>query len=142
MSTEKNKTIARRINEEIFNQGNIDLADEIFAPDYIEHAPWPPDFPTGIPGLKLFVSTIRAAFPDFHYTIEDELAEGDKVAYRLTASGTQSGDFLGMPATGKHATWGEMHIATMQNGKLTEHWVNLDQMGMLQQLGVIPTPGQ
>jgi predicted ester cyclase len=141
MSPEQNKAIARRIPLEIFNQGKLDLADEIFAPDYIEHAQVPPGFPMGIPGLKLFVAQVRAAFPDFRYTIEDELAEGDKVVLRLTASGTQQGEFAGIPATGKRATWGEIHIATMQGGKLTEHWVNLDQLGMLQQLGVIPAPG-
>jgi predicted ester cyclase len=142
MSTEQNKTSMRRIPEEIFNQGNLAVAGELFAADYIEHAPLPPGIPSGLEGLKVFVTAVRAAFPDFHYTLEDEIGEGDKVVQRLTAHGTQKGEFMGMPATGKHATWTEIHIARLAGGKLVEHWVNQDQLGMLQQLGVVPTPGQ
>ena len=142
MSPEENKAIVRRIPEEVFNQGNLDVADEVLTSDFIEHAQLPPGIPSGIPGFKQFVTALRAAFPDFHYTIEDEIAEGDKVAVHLTAHGTQQGDFLGIPATGKQATWTEIHICRMDNGKLVEHWVNQDQLGMLQQLGVIPIPGQ
>lgn len=83
-SSEQNKTIIRRIPEELYNQGNLAVADEVFAPDYIEHHPLPLDWPSGIPGVKQFVTMIRAAFPDFHYTIEDMMTEGDKVAVRLT----------------------------------------------------------
>ena len=88
------------------------------------------------------VQAIRAAYPDFHYTVDEVIAEGDKVVLRVTASGTQRGEFSGMPATGKSATWSEMHIARMTNGQLVEHWAVQDQLGMLQHLGIIPAQGQ
>lgn len=78
----------------------------------------------------------------FRYTVEDMIAEGDKVAARATASGTHQGDFLGIPPTGKHATWSEIHIGRVVDGKFVEHWANSDQLGLLQQLGVVPTPEQ
>ena len=142
MSTEENKALVRRIPEEVYNQGKLDVADEVIDPEYIEHAQLPPDIPPGIPGLKQFVTALRTAFPDFRYTVEDEIAEGDKVVIRLTASGTQQGDFLNIPASGKQASWSEIHICRMADGKLVEHWVTIDQMGMMQQLGVLPAPGQ
>jgi len=140
MASAESKANMRRIPLEIFNQGNLAVVDEVVAPDYIEHA-LPPGFPSGLEGLKVFVSAVRAAFPDYHYTIDDEVTEGDTVVQRLTARGTMTGAFMGMPATGKSATWTEIHIARVANGKLAEHWSNTDQLGMLQQLGVIPTPG-
>ena len=82
----------------------------------------------------------HAALPDFHYTIEDMIAEGDKVVVRLTAQGTQMGEFGGIPATGKHATWTEMPIGRIASGAIAEHWGEIDNLGMLQQLGVIPAP--
>jgi steroid delta-isomerase-like uncharacterized protein len=142
MSIEENKTAARRIPEAIFNRGDLAVADEVVATDYIEHFSLPSGFPSGRAGLKQFVQAIRAAFPDFHYTVDEVIAEGDKVVLRVTASGTQRGEFSGMPATGKSATWSEMHIARMANGQLVEHWAVQDQLGMLQQLGIIPAPGQ
>jgi steroid delta-isomerase-like uncharacterized protein len=142
MSAEENKAAMRRIPLEAFNEGNLDVADALFTADYIEHLPLPPGWPTGIAGFKQFVTSLRAAFPDFQYTVEDEIAEGDKVVLRLTAQGTHLGELFGIPATGKHATWTEIHIARSADGKLVEHWANLDQLGQMQQLGVIPTPGQ
>jgi predicted ester cyclase len=140
MSAVENKARMKRIPLEIFNQGKLDIADEVMAADYVEHV-LPPGFAEGIAGFKQFVTALRAAFPDFHYTMEEEIAEGDKVVQRVTAHGTMQGAFAGMPATGKHATWTEIHIARVAGGKLVEHWANIDQLGMLQQLGMIPTPG-
>ena len=142
MATEQDRTNFRRIPEEIFNQGKLELIGEVFAPDYVEHVPLPPGVPSGAEGFKQFIMALRAAFPDFHYTIEDQLAEGDKHVGRITAHGTHQGEFMGIPPTGKTVSWGEIHIGRMVNGKLVEHWANQDQLGMLQQLGVIPTLGQ
>jgi predicted ester cyclase len=139
MTAEQNKTLLRRIPEEIFNKGNLAIAGEIFAADYIEHVALPPGIPSGLPGLKLFVTALRAAFPDLRYHVDDEIAEGDKVVQRATVDGTMRGEFQGMPATGKHATWTEIHVSRVAGGKLVEHWATVDQLGMLQQLGVIPT---
>jgi predicted ester cyclase len=111
------------------------------ASDYVDYV-IPPGVPPTREGFKQFISMFLAAFPDFHYTIEDEIAEGDKVVNRLTARGTQQGELQGIPATGKQATWSEIHIGRMAGGLLVEHWGSIDQLGMLQQLGVIPTPGQ
>ncbi len=142
MSTEEIRATMRRIPEEIYNQGKLDVVDELFSTDYVEHFPLPPGFPAGLPGVKAFITALRAAFPDFYYTVEDEVVEGNKYVVRVTARGTMQGNFLGMPATGKQATWSEIHIAHVARGKLVEHWTCIDQLGMLQQLGVIPAPGQ
>lgn len=138
----ENAKLMSRIPEEVFSKGNLAAVDELFAADHIEHVPLPPEIPAGIPGLKQYVTQLRAAFPDFNYTINDTVEEGDTVVQRLTGRGTMKGDFLGMSASGKSATWEEFHMSRVANGKLVEHWANLDQMGMLQQLGFIPSPGQ
>ncbi len=138
----QNEARMRRIPLEVFNKGDLAAIDELFAPDYVDHVPLPPGFPTGIAGLKQYVTQIRAAFPDFQYTITDEVEEGDIVVHRMTGRGTMQGSFLGMPASGRSATWEELHMARVVGGRLVEHWANVDQMGMLQQLGFIPTPGQ
>jgi predicted ester cyclase len=141
MSTEENKARMNRIPLELFNEGKLEVADEVMAADYVEHQPTP-GFAGGTAGLKQFVTAVRAAFPDFKYTVEEAIVEGDKVVQRVTARGTMKGAFAGMPPTGKHATWTEIHISRVAGGKLVEHWANIDQLGMLQQLGAIPTPGQ
>jgi predicted ester cyclase len=84
----------------------------------------------------------RAAFPGLTYTVEEVIAEGDRVVQRSNASGTMKGDFLGMPATGKKANWSETHIVRVKDGKIIEHWASVDQLSMLQQLGLAPMPGQ
>jgi predicted ester cyclase len=134
------RTMIRRIPEELYNHWDLDVAGEVFAHNYIEHTPLPPGFPTGLDGIKTYVTLLRAAFPDFTYTVEDLIAEGDKVVLRLTAHGTQTGEFMGMPASGKRAVWDEVHICRIADNKLVEHWVTADQLGMLQQLGAIPEP--
>src|SRR3970040_2430159 len=99
MSIEQNKTNVLRIPLEVFNQGNLAVADEVMAADYIEHAAVPPELPPSLSGFKIFISALRAAFADFQYTVEDVIAEGDKVVVRLIARGTQNGEFLGLPAS-------------------------------------------
>jgi len=130
-----------RIPLEILNQGNYDLIDEIYAPDFVEHYAQP-----GIPptreGFKQFVMAYRSAFPDLHYTVDDAIEAGDKIVHRLSASGTMKGDFAGMPATGKHATWTEIHIGRVANGQVVEHWGLVDQLGLFVQLGIVPEPGR
>ncbi len=135
------KTQLERIPLEVFNQGNFGLIDELIAPDFVEHYEQPGVPPTR-EGFKQFAMAYRSAFPDLRYTVEDAIDAGDKIVYRLTASGTMKGDFLGMPATGTRASWTEIHIGRVANGQLVEHWGLVDQLGMLVQLGVIPAPGQ
>ncbi len=135
------KTQLGRIPLEVINQGNFGLIDEIFAPEYIDHTAQPGVPPTR-EGFKQFAMAYKAAFPDLRYTVEDAIDAGDKVVHRVSVSGTMKGDFLGIPATGTRATWTEIHIGRVANGRVVEHWGLVDQMGMLVQLGVIPAPGQ
>jgi steroid delta-isomerase-like uncharacterized protein len=140
MSEEVNQSTTRRIIE-VFNSGNLSGLDELFAENYYDHAT-PPGVSPDLPGVKQFFNALRTAFPDFAYTVEDEISEGDKVVIRVTGRGTMKGDFQGLPATGKSAEWQEIHFGRYENGKLVEHWANVDQLGMLQQLGLAPAPGQ
>jgi len=142
MSVEGNKALIRRLIEQVFNAHDLGGIDGFFMGDYVEHVPIPPGLPSGLAGLKAFWSSLFAAFPDFRYTIDDMVAEGDRVAARLTAHGTHQGPFLGVPATGKQVSWTEIHIGRCDDGTLAEHWATLDQVGLLQQLGAVPAPGQ
>ena len=135
------QTRLERIPLEVLNNGNFGLLDEIVATDFIEHSPQPGIAPTR-EGFKQTAIALKKAFPDLRYTIEDVIESGDKIVHRLTATGTMKADFLGMPATGKQATWTEIHIGRIANGRLAEHWGIVDQLGMLVQLGVVPAPGQ
>ncbi len=139
--SEQNKAAFRAIPEKLINTGDFSTADQYFAANYVDHDA-PPGAPPGLAGFQAFFSMMRAAFPDLHYTIEDLIAEGDKVVGRATVRGTMKGDFVGMKATGKTATWTEIHIGRYANGRLVEHWATIDQLGMLQQLGLAPTSGQ
>lgn len=141
MGSEENKASARRFLEEVMNRGNVAVIDELTSPDFVDHTA-PPGVPATNEGFKGFVSTFRAAFPDLHYTIEDELADGDRIVQRVVAQGTMQGDFQGMPASGKSATWQEIHITRFADGKAAEHWGVVDQLGMLVQLGFAQAPGQ
>jgi len=141
MSLEANKAIVIQLYEEVFNKGDLDLADRLIAPNAVNHDPQlPPGLPGGSQGLKAVVTMLRSAFPDDHHTIEDLVAEGDKVVVRLTHSGTHQGSFLGLAPTGKHITNTSIHIFRMASGKIVEAWANRDDLGVLQQLGAIPAP--
>ena len=137
MSTEQNKALANQVVDGI-NQKNLSVLDEVIAADAVDHAA-PPGMPPTRETAKQFLGMLVAAFPDFHYTVEFTVAEGDRVAQRLNASGTMQGEFLGMPPSGKQATWTETHVSRFANGKLVEHWASIDQAGMLQQLGFMPS---
>jgi steroid delta-isomerase-like uncharacterized protein len=139
MSTEANKAIVVQLYEEVFNKGNLDLADKLIAPQAVNHDPQlPPGAPGGPHGLKAAVTMRRRAFPDDHHTIEDLIAEGDKVVARLTRTGTHQGTFLDLPPTGKHISTTSIHIFRFADGQLVEHWANRDDLGLLQQLGAVP----
>jgi steroid delta-isomerase-like uncharacterized protein len=130
-----------RVPLEVLNEGRIDLMDELFAADYVDHVSIP-GFSPGRDGLREFFRAFKAAFPDLQATIVNELSNGDKRLVHIRMSGSMQGDFMRMPATGKSATWEEMHLVRMRDRKIAEHWAVMDQLGMLQQLGVIPTaPG-
>lgn len=137
MSTEQNKSIVRRWVETGWNHGNLAVVDEIYAPDFLQHEP-PPEMVHSAEALKGYVSTFRTGLPDLHFSIDDLIAEGDKVAWRFAATGTHRAAFMGIPPTGKTATVTGMVIFRFAGNKIVEAWVNFDTLGMLQQLGVIP----
>ena len=140
MSTEKNKDVASRWYEEVFNTGNVELINELFATNFVERDPSNPV--PGLEGVRQLVMMYRSGFPDLHITIEDWVVEGDKVAARFTARGTHKGPLMGVPPTGKQTTITGIDILRFENGKIAEHWGNQDLLGMLQQLGAIPAPEQ
>jgi len=141
MSTEQNKAVARRLLEEVWNKGNLKALDENVVPGAPNHDPNNPIAP-GPEGLKQVASLYRSAIPDLRFKIEQEIAEGDFVVHRITATGTQRGDLPGIPATGKYSTVTGVIITRFKDGKVAEGWSLFDQLGMLQQLGVVPKPEQ
>jgi steroid delta-isomerase-like uncharacterized protein len=138
--SEKNKALVARIPLEAFNQGKLEVIDEVIADNSIDHGEIPPGMPPGKEGIKLLVKALRSAFPDLKITLDLQVAEGDLVVHHATTNGTMKGEFAGMPPSGKTATWESIHITRVKDGKIVEHWQVQDQLGMLQQLGFIPTP--
>jgi steroid delta-isomerase-like uncharacterized protein len=137
---EENKAIVRRSFEEVWNQGKLVAADEIYDASFVAHG-LGVELPPGPEGFKQFVSVYRSAFPDLHFTIEDQFAEGDRVVARWTARGTHKGELMGIPATGKPVVVTGIDIYHIRSGKAVESWINWDALGMMQQLGVIPPMG-
>ena len=135
--SEQNKALYRRFIDEIINGKNTSVIPDLMAVDMVEHNPMPGQAP-GLEGMQATMTMFLSAFPDLHATIDVLVAEGDLVAGRMTTTGTHKGDFLGIAATGKQVKFSEIHIVRIANGKATEHWGNSDDMGMMQQLGVIP----
>ena len=138
--SEQNKAIMRRFYEEVFNRGNLTVAEDVFATDFIEHEIFPGMAP-GLEGFKQMVSAARAAFTDFRVSADDMLAEGDKVAVRYTTSGTHRGGFMGVAPTGKRVTLTGIDINRFTGGKIVEHWGQSDSLGLMQQLGLVPSMG-
>ncbi len=136
--SEGNKFVFRRSFEELWNKGNLSLADELFDPNYAHHDPSTPDVGRGPEGEKKRVALYRTAFPDLRLTIEDVIAEGQTVMARWSCRGTHKGDLSGIAPTGKQITILGVSIARFTNGKMVEGWVNWDALGLMQQLGVVP----
>jgi steroid delta-isomerase-like uncharacterized protein len=141
MSAEESKATMHRYLG-VFEQGNIDVLDELLAPDYINHTPATPDLPTGPEGVKGVVSMFRSAMPDLRVVVEDMIAEGDKVATRYTLEGTHEGELFGVPPTGQRLSIKSFTVERVSEGKIREHWRVSDNLDMMQQLGVIPPPGE
>jgi steroid delta-isomerase-like uncharacterized protein len=135
---EENKTVIRRFLEEIFEGGNLELVDELFAPDYVLHDPSVPGEVEGPEAMKQYINMYRTAFPDTRFTVEDQLAEGDEVVTRWTGEGTHEGELMGIPPTGQRVTVTGIEFDRVSGGKMQETWVNYDALSMMQQLGVVP----
>jgi steroid delta-isomerase-like uncharacterized protein len=140
--SEANKTIVRRLFEELWNKGNLSVADELFAPTYAHHDPSTPDVGTGPEGEKKRATLYRTAFPDLRLTIEDIIAEGETVVARWSCRGTHKGDLSRIAPTGKQFNISGVSIARFASGKMVEGWVNWDALGLMQQLGVVPELGK
>lgn len=136
--SEERKTLTRSIIDEVWNRGDLDLVDELIDDGYVGH----PSEVRGTEGYKQYFVQLRAAFPDIRFSIEDQIAEGDRVAVRWTATGTHQGDYAGIPPTGKRGVVTGMTTFHITDGKAVECWTNLDELGILRQLGVLPMPGQ
>lgn len=140
MFNNKLKTVVRTFIEQAFNEKNSEALDAYFSADLTDHA-LPPMLPSGLQGRKMFYRAFLAAFPDLRVQIEDMVAENDRVVTSWSASGTHTGELMGIPPTGKSATFTGIAIDRFENGQSAEHWEVIDQVGMMQQLGLIPTPG-
>lgn len=133
------KATARRFLEEAFNSGNLAVVDELVAPEFVNHDAALPEPTMGIEATKASIGAYRDAFPDLRMTIEQQVAEGEYVMTRWSARGTHEGDLFGMAATGKEATVTGITVDRIVDGRFVESWTNWDTLGLMQQLGVVPT---
>jgi len=139
-STEELKAIARRYIDDLWSKGNLAVADEIIAADFVDHSPHPGETPDR-EGIKQGVTAFQTGFSDYQFVIEDMIAEGDRIAIRQTFRGIHTGEFAGASPTGKEITMTCIVILRAKGGKIVDRWANVDDLGFLIQLGVIPPPG-
>ena len=142
MADDRLVEVTHKLYEEVFNRGNLSAINECVDANLIEHQPLGPNMPEGREGLRQWVIMIRQAFPDVKFKIHDLVIDGDKVWVRSMMSGTQKGEMMGLPPTGKSVEVEAIDIIRFSQGKMIEHWGVFDQMIMLQQLGVAQTIGE
>jgi len=140
--SDENKVLARRVFDEVWSQGKLDLADEILTPDFVGRPGGMGEPFKGPAGAKEFIGRLREAFPDISFTVEEMIAEGDLVATRWTATGTNDGEFMGFEPTGRKATIGGMTIQRFKDGRIVEGWTQPDALGLLRQIGAVPEPAR
>ena len=141
MTTEEMKAFVRRQIDELWNKGNLDSAEECFTPDFVGHDPSSPKGIREPEGFKQNVAEVRAAFPDFHMRIVDQVAEGERVVTRYVTTCTHKGELAGIPPTGRRVEVAGMGIDYFRGGKICESWEYYDVMGLMQQIGVATIPG-
>jgi steroid delta-isomerase-like uncharacterized protein len=141
VSVEENKALVRRFVEEAQSRGNIEAVDEFLAEDFVDHSAFPGLSPNR-EGVKQLFAALHAAFADFRVTIHQQVAEGSKVVTRKTLHGTHRGEFMGVPPTGKQVAFDVIDILYVEGGRITDHWTEVDLLGLMQQLGVVPAPEQ
>ena len=141
VSLVENKAVVRRLIEEVYNEGILEVVDELVAPDVFNH-PAVPEHQHGIAGFKHVIKWVRTFSSDVHYDIDDIIAEEDKVAVRMTHSGTHTGSVMGIPPTGKRFSIDYVHWFRLTDGKVAELWAVRDDLSRLEQLGLFPTPGE
>ena len=136
--TELNKSVIRRFVDEVQNKKNWDVYDELNDPEFVNHSA-PPGIPSDREGGKIYLGAFLNAFPDCRFTVDDMIAEGDQVVTKKTFTGTHEAEFAGVPPTGKRVTLQFVDIMRVRDGRIVEHWLSMDQLSFMQQLGVIPT---
>ena len=141
VSAEDNKALVRRFVDEVQSKGNTDLIDEICSPEFVNHSA-PQGLRADLEGIKILTTMFKGAFPDSYFTVEDMIAEGDKVVTRKTFHGTHEGEFMGIPPSGRPVNVSLIDVVRISDGRVVEHWSVGDNLGMMQQLGVIPQPGE
>lgn len=139
MSIEENKAIVLRWFAEL-DRGNLDIVDELIADDYLDHNPALPNLPPGREGVRRYVRILKAAFPDANHTVEDVIAEGDKVMTRVTARGTFLGECIGYQPNGEIIEISGIAVHRVANGRLAEHWAHADMTGFMHQIGAAAGP--
>jgi steroid delta-isomerase-like uncharacterized protein len=140
--SDANKNVVRRLFEEVWNKGNLPVADELFAQNYSHHDSSTPEFGRGPESEKKRATLYRTAFPDVRLTVEDIIAEGETVTVRWSCKGTHKGDLNGIAPTGKQVTISGISVARFTSGKISESWVNWDALGLMKQLGVVAEVGK
>jgi len=138
--SEENKAVVRRFIEGVWNNGNLDLIDELISEDHVDHDPGQAALSDGREGVRAFVEMYRTAYPDSHIELGEMIAEGDLVAAPWTGTGTHTGELLGIDPTGRSVTISGIVIDRVRDGQIVESWANYDVLGMLLQLGALPAP--
>jgi steroid delta-isomerase-like uncharacterized protein len=141
MSAEHNKAIVRRLVDEAQSKHNLAVVDELLATEFVDHSV-PPGLPPDREGVKMQFAMFFSAFPDLHVVIHEQVAEGDRVVTRKTFHGTHQGDLMGIPPSGRPVAFDVIDILRVSDGKITDHWNLVDQLGLMRQIGAIPTPEQ
>jgi len=142
LTPEQNNAIAEKFFESVWSKGDFRVLDTLISPDAIDHSTvgGKPKMEKGSASFRAIVSMFRSAMPDIQLTIDDEVYVGDKVVHRWTLTGTDTGGVMGMPPSGKKLSFTGTTIVRMEDGKIVERWANVDELGLLQQLGVVPPP--
>jgi steroid delta-isomerase-like uncharacterized protein len=134
---QRHEAIVRRYFGEVWSEGRLDVLDQLLTEDYVNHTPSTPNPPPGPAGLKPIVAAFRQAFPDLHFTVEDVIVEGDRVAARVRMQGTHTGPLFGIAPTRRRVSVEQVNVELFRGGRIAEHWRVTDELGLLRQLGVI-----
>jgi steroid delta-isomerase-like uncharacterized protein len=141
MPAEEDKAVVRRFVEEVMNEGNLEVADELISPGHVNHDPTALEVPPGPEGIKQLIGMYRSAFPDIHFSTGEMFAVDGRVTHRWTFTGTHEGEMMGVEPTGKGVEVSGVEINHVEGGRISESWTVSDALGLMQQLGLTPQPG-